>query len=306
MAPVVAASSGSVYDCRTLPLPSGIAAGNLLVAVVTGWWDADQASYYNASTANMAAAWNAPAGWTFGTGRAFTAIGSQMIAFAWYYRYADGSESGDLNFTQNPVNGAGDYSDEYGLGGTLRITGGPSSGNPFLETAYNGSTVAPATITLPTLTPAANETLVLAVAHREGAGTLTQPASPPFTQTIYTTGGVVGGTQQVSYYAQATAAALDLTWTTTGASMADVQAVTIRGSTGSPFSSAGGIARAGAAAVLAGVLSLAGAFATSGGQAAGGAASHIPGVWVGETIIAGAEPIAAGPAAAQPLSLIHI
>lgn len=226
-APVVAASSGNVYDCRTLPLPSGIAAGHLLVAVTTGWWETDQSAAYNA---NPAAGWNAPAGWTFGAGRAFTATVSQMIGFAWWYRYADGSESGDLNFTQNPVSGAGDYGDLYGLGATLRITGGPTSGNPYLETSYTGQ-LAAESIVMPTFTPGGDESLVLAVVHREGAGTLTQPAG--WTQTVYTTGGVVGGTQQVSWYQQATAAALSgLTWTVTAAAMSDLMSVTIRPASG--------------------------------------------------------------------------
>lgn len=226
MAPAVAASSGSVYDCRALPLPSGIAPGHLLVAVTTGWWAADQAAAYNA---NPAAGWNPPAGWTFGAGQAFTAVAGQMLGFAWWYRYATGSESGSLAFSQNPVGGASDYDDLYGLGATLRITGGPTSGNPFLETAYIGQ-LAGDLLTMPTLTPAAGESLILAVAHREGAGTLTQPAG--WTQTVYTTGGVVGGTQQVSWMQQATAAALaGLAWTVTAAAMSDMQAVTIRGGT---------------------------------------------------------------------------
>jgi hypothetical protein len=117
----------------TISKPSGTASGDLLVATIVRFED----------SGNQASAFTAPSGWTEKDSTVNYDYHTKV-----FYKYAGGSEPSSYAFTY------GATSDGYGANGAItRVTGGPSSGDPFdVAPTYAAGNSASSTITAPTIT----------------------------------------------------------------------------------------------------------------------------------------------------------
>jgi hypothetical protein len=120
------ASSSVAVQTFTGTAPSGVSAGDLLVAVC---YDSQGA----AQTFTAATGWSAPS-----ANASFASVGSGSIYV--FYKYATGTDS--YAFT-----GSGAVADV--AIGVLRVTGGPASGDPFDAIGYSGILAGGSAATMP-------------------------------------------------------------------------------------------------------------------------------------------------------------
>jgi fibronectin-binding autotransporter adhesin len=207
-APVIAAS-GAISTGTSSPtpaVPSGVVAGSLVVAVLWGVW-------YPATADADSSLLTAPAGWTVAsfvaTGEDGGSNGRLCVFFA--YHYATSSESGTYTGFSFQ-SGAGGTRPVFNNGGAyaMRITGGPTSGNPFVDTFQTQRvTGASTTKTQSTFTPTASNSLLLGVLYGDVNTTSTWPSG--WTRDAHDQSN---GLFDFGHLAQTTAAATGtLTWT---------------------------------------------------------------------------------------------
>jgi hypothetical protein len=128
-APVVAASStvaistytgSAVTKTANVPVPAGVVAGSL---VMLGVWN-------EPSTDVAATSLTIPAGFTLAARYSTHSVYNQYAQVLWYYRYATGAESGTYAIGSPTT---------YHLAGVaVRVTGGPTSGDPTVYTKRTG------------------------------------------------------------------------------------------------------------------------------------------------------------------------
>lgn len=194
----VVASVGGVAANTAIPVPSGVVAGSLVVvAVITPLGSGNTAD---------ATDWTRPTGFEIAGWRSHGTPWGDNFGVAFFYKYATGADSGTYSFP-NP---SGTNPD--GAGMAMRITGGPTSGNPFVDPFRStGGSINDATIS--SFTPGGNDSLFLATIYQQTADAVTPPAS--FTQLGVTT-TQFGGRGRWWSGSQATQAATgNLVWNTT-------------------------------------------------------------------------------------------
>lgn len=159
--PVVAAVGAS-----SLTVPNGVVNGSLVVAMVQGASSIDtpvvsapDSSWVQAGSESYTYSTTSPA------------ILHNVVLTCWYH-YATGTESGSYNFTV----GSGDAISGY----TARITGGPTSGNPFVDSFHSTDTGTGRTtsVTVSSWTPSGNNNLLLAGMAAGGNGNSTISSIP--------------------------------------------------------------------------------------------------------------------------------
>lgn len=195
----VAAISGTTVSPG---VPSGVVSGSLVVASLSLFWG-------ETSTAPTSAAVTAPTGFTFGGIVAYVDTpDSGYVAVFWYYKYATGSDTGTYVFTGNTV---GSHGVADGRAVAMRVTGGPTSGNSFVDTFESASSSANVTtLSVSTFTPTAGNTLLLgAFSITDTESSVTGPTG--WTQSAFL--GTSGYSFGVSSLQQTTAAATgSVTW----------------------------------------------------------------------------------------------
>lgn len=213
-APVVASvgTAGALSGSASAPgAPSGVV--NTSLVVVFQW------AFWATATAPTAAAFNAPnTSWKPGPFFQFadTADGG-VIGGQFWYHYASGSESGTYAFSYNTVGGlaptAGSAS-SY----AARITGGPVSGNPFVDTTRTTSSgPVVTTLSIATFTPNGGNSLLLgAVVLAASPNTVTLPASWTANATDTTDGEFI--IASIGQTAPAATGTLTFSWTPTSCS----------------------------------------------------------------------------------------
>ena len=205
--------------------PSGSVSGSLLVANITAYW--------SGSTVPTEASVTPPSGWLVGQDAGSThlfyaayATPDNVACFeAWYYFYGTGT------FQWSFANvGGGAVAESYGT--IFRVTGGASSGNPFVDTyasQHNGGTGS--TLTIGPYTPGAANTLCLAGVLADNSGTWSIPAG--WTQQSYLAGGSSMVTASVT---QTTPASLSPTFSVAGGGWYEGLIVSLRAPSGTPAS----------------------------------------------------------------------
>jgi hypothetical protein len=89
------------------------------------------------------------------------------------YKYASGADSGHYSVTLNSVGGTAALgADAY----TFRVTGGPTSGNPFVDTVRTAGANSGATATVASYTPGGDDSLLIASFFSNDSGSLTGPS----------------------------------------------------------------------------------------------------------------------------------
>ncbi|MEJ0073257.1 MAG: hypothetical protein WDN27_04235 [Candidatus Saccharibacteria bacterium] len=110
-------------------------------------------------------------GFTLGSFVTYDA-GSFYEAVYMFYKYATGSDSGSYTVNDNTVAGA---SVDEGDILSARITGGPTSGNPFVDTFQSATNTTATTAVMSSFTPGGDNSLLLALLWVDNSSTATFP-----------------------------------------------------------------------------------------------------------------------------------
>ena len=168
-APIVAAT-GIPYTAHynanlQVPVPAGVTAGSLVVIALGAEWSSTGAQPSISSV-------NAP-GFTVATASAATTSdGSYVEGTFFLYKYAAQSESGTYAVTLNNV-GGGSTTESAAI--AYRVTGGPTTGNPFTDTFKSGSGQS-SSASVASFTPGGDSSLLLASVWGEDNPVTTVPA----------------------------------------------------------------------------------------------------------------------------------
>ncbi len=177
-APTIASTSALVQNSGTtiaVPVPTGVVTGSLVLVFTAGSWTNPP----NEATAIIPAPGFVLAGSNVWLDQTYGLWSSS----AWYYKYASASDPGNYTFTIGSDSGGA-----AGLGGeaySLLIEGGPSYGNPFIDSfqsAYVGTRAT--TVTIPAFTPSVDNTLLLAGISADDDNSHTGTISVPSGWTI--------------------------------------------------------------------------------------------------------------------------
>jgi hypothetical protein len=133
-----------------VPVPAGVAVGSLVIMVV--------GTEYQTSTLATTAAVTSP-GFTVAQVNAFTPYANFSEASFLLYKYATAADTGTYTITFNMV--AGVDQDEMAAIAAI-VSGGPTSGNPFVDTFRTGTTSVGTSVTVSSFTPTANNSLLIA------------------------------------------------------------------------------------------------------------------------------------------------
>jgi len=209
LAPVVV-SSGAIVDTTSLtysvPVPTGVVAGSLIVAYIYGAWFS--------STTPTTAAFTPPAGqgWVIKDIVSHLLNGPNQHAMIVAYKYATGADSGSYSWTTNAL-GAVDPS--FSSGVALRVTGGATSGDPFADAIQKGSSAdGSSSVVVASFTPGGDSTLLVGFAEDANGATVSLPGG--WTSLATSTGGGASGGSVLGDLTQSTAAATGtLTFTST-------------------------------------------------------------------------------------------
>lgn len=201
--PVIAAVGAS-----GLGVPSGVTNGSLVVAMVTG----SGTGFSNPTITAPDPSWT-QAGSNSYSYTSSSPTATHNVILTWWYHYATGNDSGTYAFSG-------------GTGYALRITGGPTSGNPFADAfqqANTGGNTA-TSVTVPGWTPSGDNNLLLAgMLAGTGSGTISSLPS----------GWSTDVANSIGHTTQTTATATgNLTFTQSTASGLGVLIGTIRGVAG--------------------------------------------------------------------------
>jgi len=235
-APIVSSTGayGSYIATGTtasIPVPPGVVSGSLVVVFIYSKWT-NSPTFPGAVT--PATGFFLGGSWPYQD-----TVYSVYSGIAWYYKYATGVDSGTYSFVMgtDSLGAAAHYANGY----AHIITGGPTSGDPFVDTIlFAASSTAVTSIGISTFTPGANNSLLLAGAAWDydggsGGAVLGFPTGwGNIAQYDDTTNTVVFGT---GYTVQSTATATGaLSFTTNKSSPGNAILVTIRPSaTASPY-----------------------------------------------------------------------
>lgn len=229
-APVVANAGGAnntTGSTVSIPVPTGVTSGSLIVASVFGDWGA---GFNGSLLAGIGGAFTAPDGtWTFAGIELGLSLGGFGQYVGYWYKYATGADSGTYAFTAKTVSGS---TSTYTSGWAALITGGTASGSPFSDTAQSAS-VYGLSVTVNSFTPGGDSSLLLASYLNESGGTRTWPSG--------WSGDLTGTTPilYVGHTAQTTATATgSLVYSSDISDGSAVLIVTLR----PPVSSTGGLA----------------------------------------------------------------
>jgi hypothetical protein len=191
-APVVQSSGtgGSNFPV-SVTVPSGVATGDLILLAIKG-----------ESAGNVVGGANtfASTGFTYlDTIEIYAGYTERMVVF---YKYATGADTGTYTITDS-----GAFYDAAGI--AVRITGGPTSGTPNVDTIQKLAQSSP-NVTIPSFTPTANGSLLVGFAADDDNGlTITPPAAMTHIANV-----TYGSTMSADSLTQSTAAATgNLTWT---------------------------------------------------------------------------------------------
>lgn len=154
-----ATSSGSVL---TVAAPTGTLAGDLVEVAFWGWW-------HQSTTAPTVSALTPSAGLTLGGTYSWidTADGYAVILGLGYAYAASGSDSWSITFGT-----VGGQTLNLAAGAARRISGGPTSGNPYVDTFRSASTGTWTTQTVASFTPGGDNTLLTTVAFAADTPTI--------------------------------------------------------------------------------------------------------------------------------------
>jgi hypothetical protein len=217
-APTVA-STGTVSAVGTTSVspgvPSGVTIGSLIVAFIT--------VDFNASP-TISTAITPPTGFLLGGSTVYDeTVYNTWVALVWYYKYANSADSGTYTFT---INSSAADASAY----AQRIVGGPSSGNPFVDSFQSASSATNvSSVTIPSFTPAGDNSLLIAgiFTDNNAGGLLGVPSGWTMSdQANQTTDGTLIGVGN-SRQSNATATG-SLVFTTAGSSPMGVLVATIR------------------------------------------------------------------------------
>lgn len=200
-----ASSRATVSTSVNVTIPSGVVAGELVVAYL--------AAAFPSSTA-ASAAFTPPTGagtWTLGPSAVYhDTVNGAWVTVAMYYKYAVGTETAGGNWAF-AISTTGEL---FCLSWASRITGyGATSGNPFVDTTQtaNNGTANSTALSLPTFTPGGAGSLLFGI-HFAGssAGTMNTPTAWTAAATFANDGtdGVASG---IRYIVQTTAVATGAT-----------------------------------------------------------------------------------------------
>lgn len=162
-APVLASagSFGHISGGNTIsvPVPSGVASGSLVVMNVHAMWPT--------TTAPTAAALSLPSGWSVGPLYTYyETVDNYWVGLFFAYKHATAADSGYYTLTLNTVAGVAADS-TYSLANAIRITGAPTTGNPFVDGSYGKGLTSSNPIGVASFTPGADNSLIIAMAAAE-------------------------------------------------------------------------------------------------------------------------------------------
>ncbi|MEO5950701.1 MAG: hypothetical protein ABIQ04_04600 [Candidatus Saccharimonadales bacterium] len=179
--PIVASNGGGTPSLNGV-VPSGVVAGSLVLMYV---W-----ASYSTGTSPVSSPFSAP---SFTTASFVVSnTGSAVTVGAWLYKYAAGSDTGTYSPTAATVGGVAATST---WSNAIRITGGPSSGNPFVDTFQTATNSSGASVTVPSLSLTGTNSLILAGVCNTGFSAFTYPAGWTSAPTSF---GSIGSTSQVN------------------------------------------------------------------------------------------------------------
>ncbi len=163
-APVLA-SAGSFGHISgntiSVPVPSGVASGSLVVMDIHAMWPT--------TTAPTAAAISLPAGWTVGPLYTYyETVDNYSVGLFFAYKHATAADSGYYTLTLNTVAGVAADS-TYSLANAIQITGAPTTGSPFVDGSYGNGVTSSNPIGVASFTPGANNSLIIAMVGAEWA-----------------------------------------------------------------------------------------------------------------------------------------
>lgn len=161
--PPSVASAGPANDTPQMNVPSGVMAGDLIIGVVGREWDAVVTPGPATLTID---------GFTYG-GVAYLYDEGWTSATFLFYKYATGVDSGI--YQVHPDDGTGGH---ILATAAARITGGPTSGNPFVDGFQQASALSGATATIPSFTPGGDNSLILVAGWADDGPYTTYPGSP--------------------------------------------------------------------------------------------------------------------------------
>jgi len=161
--PPVVASVGAVTNAPQVDVPSGVAAGNLILVIIGREWD--QTVFPGPTTITVD-------GFTYATSARLDDEGWTSATFI-FYKYATGADTGI--YQVHPDDGTGGH---ILACMSVRITGGPTSGNPFVDTFHSASALSGATATVASFTPGAANSLVLMAGWTDDQPFTTYPGAP--------------------------------------------------------------------------------------------------------------------------------
>jgi len=163
MASPVVASVGAVTDSPQVDVPAGVAAGDLILVIIGREWDTTV--FPGPSTITVD-------GFTYATSARVDDEGWTSATFI-FYKYATGHDTGV--YQVHPDDGTGGH---IIAGMSVRITGGPTTGNPFVDTFHSASALSGATATIASFTPGAAESLLLVAGWTDDAPYTVYPGAP--------------------------------------------------------------------------------------------------------------------------------
>lgn len=163
-APVIA-STGSFGHISgntiSVPVPSGVSNGSLVVMDIHAMWPT--------TTSPTAAALTLPSGWSVGSLYTFyETVDHYSVGLFFAYKHATANDSGSYTLTLNNVAGVAADS-TYSLANAIRITGAPTTGNPFVDTSYGNGVSASNPIGVASFTPGGDNSLIIAMVGAEWA-----------------------------------------------------------------------------------------------------------------------------------------
>ena len=172
---IVATTGSASYGTTTAAagVPTGVTTGSLLVASAAAFWAED-------GTTPTSTALTAPSGWTQASflGYAYTGSGASF-ASALFYKYATGVDSGTYSFGASSVGGqAAGHTSAI----VQRISGGPTSGNPFASTPMTQVAVTgdgsftTTSVTMPSFSVTSNGSLLIGAAFSSWSSAWSTPS----------------------------------------------------------------------------------------------------------------------------------
>jgi len=134
----------------SVPVPAGVVAGDLIIIALGAEW--------NSTVLPDITSVSVP-GFTVAQVAAFQSYATYTENSFLLYKYAAAADTGTYTVTFNTVGGG---PIDVTAGAASIVRGGPTSGNPFTDTFQTSHSVGSTSLTIPSFTPAANNSLLFA------------------------------------------------------------------------------------------------------------------------------------------------